>query len=178
MTTYPSSSEAPPWKPTVDLAPTESRRAVTPDQLSELYIDEVYRFVSAQMRRREDAEDVVMETFAAAFRDFRRVESATNQSHWLLGIARRKIADFYRQHYRRSEKPLGNDDFVTTPEGYGARAAMAELPEGQREVLILKYVSGLSIEEISGVIRRSPAATNSLLQRGRENLRAALGVTR
>ena len=51
---------------------------------------------------------------------------------------------------------------------------MQQVAPDQREALILKYVNGLSTEEVGLVIRRSLAATNSLLQRGRESLRAAL----
>lgn len=162
--------------------PDTQPRARDAEELVELFSAEVFRFVSAQMRRQEDAEDVVMETFAAAFRDFGRVAKADDQRHWLLSIARRKVADFYRKHYRRAERPLALADLAapmtSSEEGEIARAALAELPDAQREVLTLKYVSGLSVAEIAGVVRRSPAAINSLLQRGRESLRAALGVTK
>jgi DNA-directed RNA polymerase specialized sigma24 family protein len=47
---------------------------------------------------------------------------------------------------------------------------MAELKEEQREALLLQYVDDLSIAEIAVVMGRSPAAINSLLQRGRASL--------
>ena len=49
--------------------------------------------------------------------------------------------------------------------------ALSDLTEVHREVLVLKYVNGLSIEEIAKVIGKSAAATNSLLQRARQSLR-------
>lgn len=159
----------------IDAPPTH--RAKTPDELVTLFSGEVWRFVSAQMRRREDAEDAVMETFAAAFRDFERLQRADDQGHWLLGIARRKVADAHRKHYRRGETaPLDETSTGSMPsdEGLVAREAIAALPTDQREVITLKYVNGLSTEEVGRVIKRSTAATNSLLQRGREALRAAL----
>lgn len=155
-------------------------RARTPDELVTLFSGEVWRFASAQVRHREDAEDVVMETFAAAFRDFDRLQRADNQAHWLLGIARRKVADSYRKQYRRAEllmpEEIAATDDMPTAAQLAARTALADLPAHHREVLTLKYVNGLSTEEIGKVTRRSTAATNSLLQRGREGLRAALNL--
>lgn len=168
------------WRPKIESTDEgHVRCARTPDELVTLFSDEVWRFASAQVRHREDAEDVVMETFAAAFRDFERLQRADNQAHWLLAIARKKVADSYRKQYRRAELLMQETnvapDGMPSARGLAARGALAGLPEGQREVLTLKYVNGLSTEEVAKVTRRSPAATNSLLQRGRESLRAALG---
>jgi len=165
----------------VTIEPEAISRPTTPDELITIHSADVWRFVQAQISHREDAEDIVMETFAAAFRDFRKVAHADNQRHWLLAVARRKVADRHRRKYRRAEEPIAH------AEGYGStqtpstdqlitREALSRVAEDQREVLILKYVNGLSTEEIGQVIRRSVAATNSLLQRGRESLRAALAT--
>lgn len=155
-------------------------RAKDRDELVTLFAGDVWRFASTLVRRREDAEDVVMEVFAAAFRDFDRVRSAANQRAWLLTIARKKAADSHRRHYRRAELPLTDAPPAppTTPSALhlAAHEALGRLPDHQREVLTLKYVNGLSIEEIGRVMRRSTAATNSLLQRARQCLRDALGV--
>jgi RNA polymerase sigma-70 factor (ECF subfamily) len=131
------------------------------------------------VKSREDAEDIVMETFAAAFRSFNRLERAENQAHWLLGIARNKVADTHRKRYRRAEEPLKDDHVAasTANAGVMARQVLSDLPESQREVITLKYVNGLSVEEIGRLTHRTPAATNSLLQRGRQSLRAALGLS-
>ena len=168
------------WEPNIDIALEEQVtpvRARTPDELVTLFSDEVWRFASAQVNSREDAEDIVMETFSAAFRNFSRLERADNQAHWLLSVARNKVADTHRKRYRRAEEPL-NDDHIAQGDTSGimARQVLADLPESQREVITLKYVNGLSIEEIGALTHRTAAATNSLLQRGRQSLRTALGL--
>jgi RNA polymerase sigma-70 factor (ECF subfamily) len=154
-------------------------RAATPDELVTIHSADVWRFVQAQISHREDAEDIVMETFAAAFRDFRKVTQAENQRHWLLAVARRKVADRHRRKYRRAEEPIANAEGygitqTPSPDQLNTRDAINRVAPDQREALILKYVNGLSTEEVGQVIRRFLAATNSLLQRGRESLRAAL----
>ncbi len=182
MTPLLRASKTRPRRPTIALAEPElasADRARTPDELVTRFSDEIWRFASAQIRNREDAEDVVMETFAAAFRHFGRLERAADQRSWLFAVARKKVADTLRRRYRRAERPLQEArltvDPTPSPTESAARGALASLPDGQREVLTLKYVNGLSIEEIGRVMRRSTAATNSLLQRGRQSLREAIG---
>ena len=169
--------QEPPKMVTIEAEPV--LRATTPDELVTIHSADVWRFVQAQISHREDAEDVVMETFAAAFRDFRKVAHADNQRHWLLAVARRKVADRLRKRYRRPEEPIASAESyggtaTPSPDQLLTRVAMQQVAPDQREALILKYVNGLSTEEVGLVIRRSLAATNSLLQRGRESLRAAL----
>lgn len=149
---------------------------LTPHRLVELYADDVWRFASSKLRSKEDAEDAAMETFSHAIRDWDRLCKANSPRLWLLGIARNKVQDALRKSYRRAESPLTEHVSSTVRDlDLGKREslheAMAGMPESQREILVLKYVNGLSTEEIGKVIRKSTAAANSLLQRARENLR-------
>lgn len=155
-------------------------RAANPEELVELFSADVWRFVSSQLSRREDAEDVVMEVFSAAIGEFSKLRTVESQRLWLLSIARRKVADSLRKHYRRAEKPLTDahetaalpmaNDLQVATEG-----ALAKLADHERQALVLKYINGLSTEEISMVIQKSIAATNSLLQRARHSFREAMG---
>lgn len=155
-------------------------RAQTPDELVQLFSSDVWRFASSQVNRREDAEDIVMEVFAAAFSDFDKLTRVGDQRLWLLAVARRKATDVLRRQYRRAERPISDfEDAASAPwldeDQLATRGALADLPEPQREAVILKYVNGLSTEEVGIVIKRSLAATNSLLQRARQSLRETLG---
>ena len=154
------------------------------------YLDDVYRYVARRVTQREEAEDITAETFAAAFEALPKFRGQCEPRLWLLGIARRKIADAFRRRKRRPETLVSEMDEHASAAGVlpveraGARdepaavfhqseanrkirALMAALKEEQREVLLLKYVEGLSINEIAVVMGRSSAAINSLLQRAR-----------
>ncbi|MGV3616795.1 MAG: RNA polymerase sigma factor [Fimbriimonas sp.] len=170
------------WRTETSSAMTDDafRHADHPDALVTLFSDDVWRFVASQVGRREDAEDIVMEVFAAAFSDFAKVRRANDQRLWLLAIARRKVSDCLRRQYRRAEQPFSSVEETAQAawldEGQIAtRGALAKLPDPQGQALVLKYVNGLTTEEVSVVIRRSFAATNSLLQRARQSLRESLG---
>jgi RNA polymerase sigma-70 factor (ECF subfamily) len=142
------------------------------------YLDDVVRYAFARLGSREEAEDVAMEVFQAAFRLRKELPNKANPRLYLIGIARRKIADQARR-YRRQRGPVtvSLDDPSAAEIGFETSSRIPELmqaldtlPELQRDALILKYLHGFSVSEVSALIRKSPEAVNSLLQRGREAL--------
>lgn len=62
------------------------------------------RYVHFQIGNRQDAEDILQETRFAAFRSFGSLKEQQNFRAWIIGIARRKCADYYRS--RKPELPL------------------------------------------------------------------------
>ena len=159
---------------------TVRKWARSPDELVELYSDEIWRFTSSQLSRREDAEDIVQEVFAVALSNFGKLGRVDDQRLWMLAVARKKVAGFLRKKYRRGEQPLTEADAVeaageASEVQEAVRMGIKSLPEAHAQALILKYVNGLSTSEVSRVMRKSLPATNSLLQRARESFREALG---
>jgi RNA polymerase sigma-70 factor, ECF subfamily len=158
---------------------TSVRKARNPEELVEVFSDEVWRFASSQLSRREDAEDVMMEVFQAAFAGFHKFGRIGDQRLWLLAIARKKVASLLRKRYRRAELPLefGEPTYSIPANSElqdAVRTGINALPTPQAEALVLKYVNGLSTAEVSAVIGKSLPATNSLLQRARGAFREAL----
>jgi RNA polymerase sigma-70 factor, ECF subfamily len=160
--------------------------------LHERYLNDVFHYVSRRVPRREEAEDITAEVFAAAFVELPRFRGQCAPYLWLLGIARRKIVDSLRRRSVRRETlaselaggaPEGDSlpEIVVAAEGPEAAIERAEerqvvrdlveqLNQDQQEALLLQYVEGLSIAEIAAVMGRSPGAVNSLLQRARAAL--------
>jgi RNA polymerase sigma-70 factor (ECF subfamily) len=158
------------------------------ETLHERYLGDVYCYVARRIGRREEAEDITAEVFAAAVTAWPRYRGAAPPHLYLLGIARRKIVDARR---RRTQETLAADvgealdalvETVPAAEaGPEARLMSAErrreihglvatLKEEQREALLLHYVEGLPVAEAAQVMGKSPGAVNSLLQRARESL--------
>jgi RNA polymerase sigma-70 factor (ECF subfamily) len=166
---------------------------VTAAELHEQYLEDVLRYVLRRVSRQEEAEDITAEVFAAAFLGLPRFRGPCSPYPWLLGIARRKIADALRRRAVQREtlasELLGGDldagapwaARVTAegPEAAVVRAEaarvlctlMAELGGDQREALLLQHMEQLTVPEIAVVMRRSPASVKSLLQRARATLR-------
>ena len=152
----------------------EDGRGMDPANLQRLYLDDVWRFVSSRLDRQEDAEDVTMEVMAAAFERVRNDTVVADYRLWLLTIAKNKVADALRRRYRRKETALVDSD---QPDGadhlrrFTVNSILDKLPEDHSQALVLKYVNGLSTEEIAAVLGKSPEAANSLLQRARQGFR-------
>jgi RNA polymerase sigma-70 factor (ECF subfamily) len=160
---------------------------LTAQSLYEEYLRPVFRHVSRSIENRADAEDVTLEVFTAAFQQLHRFRGECDPYLWLLGIARRKMADHWRRSGRRRERPMAelpeDCSLATAPstgqdgpsdrdaaDAAAIRLLVGRLKEDQRVALLLKYVEGLSTAEVAVVMRKSPTAVNSLLQRARARL--------
>ena len=136
-------------------------------------------FIHRYTRNRQDAEDLTQDTFVKAFRHFHRYDPRHTFSAWLYTIARRTV---YNHH--RDRRPTAELNFEVTSPGPTPgdavdrtdRAAalwdeVRRLKSPYQEVLILKYVDGLSIAEIAHVLERSQTGVKILLFRARGLLR-------
>jgi RNA polymerase sigma-70 factor, ECF subfamily len=157
-------------------------RAPAENDLVRRYRD-VYRFVRRRTVSNGEAEDVTQEIFAEAARALAPLSvDAPPSLAWLYTVARRRLIDAARRDERRGRH---SSDAVlelvpTPPSEYGpavARAlvaAIAELPQSQREVVVRKVLQGQSFAEIARALRASEAACKMRFARGLDALRAEL----
>lgn len=152
------------------------------------YLGRVYGYAFYQLGDHHDAEDATERTFLAALRALPtfRDEGATFRA-WLFRIAHNEIANARRSRFRRRTEPLpANLERAAPnadPAGLVADAeelrrvlrAVAELPEDRRQVVLLRFVDGLSSREIGQVMDRSEGAARVLLHRALRDLAATLG---
>ncbi len=162
------------------------------EELHTRYFDSVFAYVSFRVPSRAEAEDITAEVFVAAVEALPRFRGESRPAAWLLGIARRKIAEAACRRGRRRERldaelteeeretlglllasdagQLPEEALLQDESRRVMRHLLAALPEPQREALLLQVAHDLSIREIAQVLGRSLAATNSLLQRARATL--------
>jgi RNA polymerase sigma-70 factor, ECF subfamily len=131
------------------------------------YLNDVYRYAMARLNHREDAEDIAIEVVQSLPNPCRRHDLRV----YMLGIAKRKIADRYRRlkpaDEIRETDLTGRFDHQAD-EATFVTCVMQNLTLEHREVLVLKYVVGMSSAEIGKVMSKKPEAVDSLLQRARE----------
>src|SRR5690606_8822538 len=100
---------------------------------------------------------------------------------WLACIARNLAHDWHKRGYPRRELAREPEqlDAERGPardleEALGLLAAIQHLPEGQRELLVLRFVEGLSGPEIAAALGMTHGSVRVKLHRGVAALRAAL----
>ena len=128
------------------------------------------------------AEELTQQAFVEVAHSRTRFAGRSASVTWVIGIARNKLVD----HLRRTVRDRSRLDALGARELIGASGrewdptarddideALDVIPDYQRIVLILHYMDGLSVRDVSLTIGKSEAATASLLARGRETFRGA-----
>ena len=126
----------------------------------------VHRFCRARLRQREAASEAFQETFIAVWAGAAGYAGSAPVLAWMLGIARRKVADQQRAAARRqAEQPVEAGAAAADPghaavveEAVDMWEALSRLPQGQHEAVLLTYGLGLSCEE-AGRVMGVPAGT-------------------
>ncbi|HET9728129.1 MAG TPA: sigma-70 family RNA polymerase sigma factor [Acidimicrobiia bacterium] len=143
----------------------------------------------------QEPDDLTSEVFLAVFRNIKTfLGTEANFRSWVFVIAHRRLQDERR---RRGRRPVADAPFdeidAQAPAAHGAetealralatarvREICAELVPDQRDVLLLRIVGDLSIEQVAEVLGKSPGAVKQLQRRAFEAVRRLLdrqGVT-
>jgi RNA polymerase sigma-70 factor (ECF subfamily) len=150
------------------------------------YLDPVYGYCFYLLGDHHDAEDATERTFLAALAAIERYRDtgATFRS-WLFRIAHNQLANALRARSRRRTDPLDGVPEPVAPDDPGRlagladdarrlRAAVARLSEDRRQVVILRFVDGLTAREIGAVLGRSDGAVRVLQHRALRELAVML----
>lgn len=143
------------------------------------FADNVYGYARSIVRDEQEAEDVTQQVFTRMITAIGGYEQrSTPFSSWLLRVTHNMAID----HIRR-RRGVACDESNVVDEGreeLGAelslaiRGALAELPEDQREVVVLRHIAGWSPGEIASHLGRSEDSVHGLHHRGRRALRREL----
>jgi RNA polymerase sigma-70 factor (ECF subfamily) len=143
------------------------------------YADNVYGYVRSIVRDDYEAEDVTQQVFTKLIVVIGKYEQRSVPfSAWILRLAHNAAIDHMRKRraipaaevYGADERlPEGNED-----RSRELRLALADLPDEQRDVIVLRHLVGLSPTEIAGRMGKTEPSVHGLHHRGRAALRTAL----
>jgi RNA polymerase sigma-70 factor (ECF subfamily) len=146
--------------------------------LYENYLQKIYNYVYYRTGNHHDAEDLTAKTFQRAMKHISRYEQrGVPFSAWLYRIAHNVVANWHRDQSRR--KVVALDELVLyqrwqqSPEGLVEEneekrellKAIRRLPADRQQLLILKFVEGMSNEATGQIMGRSEGAIKSLYHR-------------
>lgn len=143
--------------------------------LYDQYSEVIFRYVYSHLENRLDAEDLTEEIFLRAWRALPKYdERGLPFSAFLFRIARNSLIDYYRQRkvvqsiddIEVQSHEAGPEEVVDTHiANSDLRKKIAELREDYRNVIIFRFLSGLSPEETAQVMQRSVGAVRVLQHR-------------
>ena len=156
-------------------------------EIVDRYADDLFRLAFSLLGNAADAEDVLQETFLAAFRRRRTFEGRSSVRTWLVGILVRQTARHHRYwRLRRALSLEGLPEAVLAAfgrqkdagamsgheTGMDVESMLGALSPEHREALVLREVEGLSYKEISEVLDVPIGTVESRLFRARRDLKA------
>ncbi len=161
--------------------------------LVEQYQSRIMRLVSQIVRSREDAEDIVQESFVKAYLSLESFRGQSSFYTWLYRISYNMAIDFKRKIARRGgdgveleevdkAKHFGSVPSVEIPsdsltrkeQGASISKALAELSEEHKTVIVLREVDGLSYDEIARITGVSKGTVMSRLHYARKRMQSSL----
>jgi RNA polymerase sigma-70 factor (ECF subfamily) len=154
------------------------------DAMRYLYLhfaDNVYGYVCSILRDEHDAEDVTQQIFSKLLTSLERYEpSSVPFSAWILRVSRNAAIDHMRarraipfEEVRSTEEPSSD---IGRERWGDLCTALDTLPSDQRQVVMLRFVVGLSPAEIAARLGRTEDAVHALQHRGRRRLREQLAL--
>ena len=148
------------------------------------HYEQIYRYLRRRTETAEQAEELTQAVFADAAERLRHFQPGSAPVlAWLYTVAQRRLADRARRA-ARSPETLGSVEALRAhaveQTTYGPavaqalKEAIAQLPAGQRQVVVMKLLDDRSFAEIARRVGASEAACKMRLARGLEALRAEL----
>ena len=169
----------------VDLAETVTAaregQSLAWSALFDRFYDDVFRYALARLGEAATAEDVAQEVFVAAVRSLHRLRDTREPAvqAWFFRICRNKIADHGRR-FRRSGTlstagQVGPEldpeaEIERASDATAIRAALDELTESQRDVIIRRFILDQSLEHVAAGTGRSVGSVKSLQHRALSRL--------
>ena len=154
------------------------------------YNERVYRSARAILRDEQEAEDVMQQAYVNAFTHLRQFNGSARFSTWLTRIAINEAIARVRRRGRYETfddelpmvEPLMSRSVLENPERQAFTGelrgllewAIDTLPNGMREVFVLREVEGLSTSEVAESLAVSEDVVKTRLSRGRAALRRVL----
>ena len=154
------------------------QRAINGDReaftkLYDMHFDRIYRYVYVKVRSQAEAEDLTQDVFIKAYEAIKSYKWRDLPfTAWLFRIAHNRIIDHVRKTSKEKKASLDEagaiavgDPVAMTEQNfeiYQLKAAMDKLPDAQKEVASLRFISELSIAEVAATLGKSEGTVKAL----------------
>ena len=144
------------------------------EKIKEIYdrqVDRVYRTAMVFMKNSQDAEDIVQSVFLTLIEKGIQFDTPEHEKAWFIVTTRNRCKDILKSYWRKSVDLVeeGMDETAysvsTEPPGSDFRAEALDiimnLPEDQREIILLHYYEGYTVNETADMLKLSESKVRS-----------------
>lgn len=148
-------------KRTIELAKLGDRKAF--EEIFYSYVNYLAAFVNTIINNRQESEDVVMDVMSTLPEKIKTIyeESRGNFETWLFTLAKNEAYRYLKEANKRNEVPLevavelGEDGFIVSYDDFYIENLKSILDAEEYQIIVLKYVLGFKIREISEILNIS-----------------------
>ena len=165
-----------------------SGNELDPNKWIDLYSDYLFNYTITRVKDRETAQDLVQETFLRLLASIAQYKYPRPFRPWLYTIAHNLLRDHFKRADTQRTGTVPDDELdqwqskLPTPDTAVATQeteqqiiiAIQQLPQHQKETILLRYVEDLSLREISDVLKIPLGTVKSRLSLGLKQLRAIM----
>ena len=139
----------------------------------EKYSATVFRCAYSFVKNRHDAEDIMQEVFTKYLTKKPSFVDENHEKAWFIRVTINMSKNYLRSFWFKNREELP-EDFTGNNEGESNSeiwSAIYELPEKYRVTIIMHYIEGYSIKEISQILKKKPSTIGTWLERGKKRLK-------
>lgn len=143
---------------------------------------ELKAFILSKTQNAADADDILQDVFIKIIRNLDKVSQAENLRHYLFGIVRNAINDYFRNR-KLAVTDAEIEEKLTNEENQSLNTTIAEccikpfihkLPKNYRDALLITEFQDISQKDLAERLNISYSGAKSRVQRGKEKLRALI----
>ncbi|MBI3626901.1 RNA polymerase sigma factor [Candidatus Uhrbacteria bacterium] len=158
-------------------------------KLYDLYVQKIYRFVYFKVGSQEDAQDITSQTFLKVWQHLTTENSdkVRNVNAFIYQVARNSVIDYFRakgveQEWQENfevaeEQPAQDNTQDMVQKNLDKEMILGgikKLKPGQQEVIMMRYVEDMDLNDIALIINKSNGATRVIIHRALQELKKIL----
>lgn len=136
------------------------------------YKNMLFQITMSYLGNKYDCEDVIQEAFIRLCYYAPEFEEAENEKRWLIRITINLCKNHVKNFWNRMKVPIeGLEEYYSQENEKEIMSDIIRLPIKYKSIILLHYIEGYKISEISKILNLSESAVKMRLKRGRELLK-------
>ncbi|OFI05821.1 RNA polymerase sigma factor SigX [Clostridium acetireducens DSM 10703] len=150
------------------------------EKIYDTYYDSVYRYIFVSVKDKWNAEDIISNVFIKVYENIEKLRSVEESKNWIFRVAHNCIIDFYRKKGKvipidefigEGKEEKGFDNIIIQEEFNEVKEILKSFPERTRNMIYLRFYSGLKFKEIAEVLSIPESTVKTTINRAIKKVR-------